>query len=225
MNISDLEMGSPKLGDTLFVSTNPAVEPIYAIINKTKGINNEYTQFYIIEGYRECLKMLLNGITNNKDRDNLKIDCQIYPILYTFRHYLEIILKDTLRYYKILNDEVKSDEIGYKKGHHLFEIWENLKPYLLNDSIHCSEESKIEEAVEKIILEMDGVDKDSFGFRYAFKGEKDEKNKVRYSIPNGMTIEIKNLQEVIVRTINYFEGINWKVTDLLDQKQSNSENE
>ncbi len=89
--------------------------------------------------------------------------------------------------------------------------WEELKN-------NCIEN---DQAVEDIIFELDSLDKDSFGFRYAFKGTKLINGKTKCSL-NPQTMELHNLSKTIMKTINYFEGINEQVVILLDEKQSNN---
>lgn len=224
MNISDLERGVPNKSDRLFINKKGNSYD-YASINRFSGLNNEHTQFLIIEGYRDATIELLNQLLHDKEIDWLKIDSRIYPIVFMFRHYLEVILKDTLRHYNILNNNVQSDEVGYEKGHPLMDIWIKLKPnleknYAIYDNelqIDCKEK---DEAVEIIISEIDNVDKDSFGFRYAYKGTKSMNEKIKYSLPT-MTIDLQNLQNTIIKMINYFEGINAQVAVFLDEKQTN----
>ena len=72
------------------------------LLTKRKTEPNLTGLLLLVEGYRESSFLLLNELTNNHENNWLKIDSFIYPALYLYRHYLEIILKDTLRYYRLL---------------------------------------------------------------------------------------------------------------------------
>lgn len=224
MDNSDLERGVPNKGDKLFIDKKE-YDYDYASINLFSGINNQHTQFLIIEGYKDVTIELLNQLLNDENIDWLKIDSRIYPIVFLFRHYLEVVLKDTLRYYNILNNNILSDEVGYEKEHSLMNIWQKLKHYLEKNYTNYDNELKndcIEKdnAVEAIFTEIDDLDKDSFGFRYAFKGTKFINEKIKYSLPK-LSINLQNLQNTIIKMINYFEGINAQVAVFLDEKQTN----
>ncbi len=129
MKEEELQIGPPQKEDKLFI-TNDGCNYEYSLINRRQGINNEHSQFLIIEGYRKASKELLESLLADEDIDWLKLDSKIYPILFLFRHYLEIIIKDTLRYYNILNDMIASDEVGFVKEHSLMTLWKSLKPFL-----------------------------------------------------------------------------------------------
>jgi hypothetical protein len=224
MSREELELGLPEIGNKLFVEKD-GLDYDYASINRTKGLNNHHSEFLIIEGYRESTKELLTNLLNDKDIDWLKIDSKIYPILFLFRHYLEAILKSTIRNYNILNNNSYSDEVGYVSTHSLLNLWNELKPFLEKNIEYYEGNIRQEylntnKAVESIITEIENLDKNSFGFRYPFVGAKKINDPVKYSTPS-FTIDLSNLKEVIIKMTNYFEGVHDEAIRLLDEKQSN----
>lgn len=225
LSTSDLEKGMPKLKDKFFVEKS-GLDFDYASINTTKGINNHHSEFLIIEGNREAAKELLSNLIADKDIDWLKLDSKIYPIIFLIRHYLESILKTTLRYYRIIYDEALSDEVGYEKGHSLKGQWDLLKPYIERNYKFYDENLKDELletncAVDNIINEIDVIDKSSFSFRYSFEGTKSFTDKIKYSIKEPKFIDIQNLYDVFIKLTNYFEGVKDEAQNMLDEKQSN----
>jgi len=222
---SDLEKGIPKKGDAIFLPKD-GLDLDYASINTKNGINNHHSEFLLIEGYREAAKELLKSLLTDKNINWLKIDSKIYPIVFLIRHYIEIILKNTLRYYSIINDKAFSDEVGYTKGHSLKELWDLLRPYIEDNYKYYSDELKSEysdtnEAVEKIINEINDLDKNSFSFRYAFEGANKINDKIKFAIKAPQFIDLSNLNETFIRLINYLEGVNAEAVNILDEKQSN----
>jgi hypothetical protein len=221
----ELELSLPKNGDKIFIE-NEGSNYDYASINRAKGINNQHSEFLIIEGYREATRELLINLLKDENISWLKIDSKIYPILFLFRHYIEVMLKNTVRYYNILNDKSFSDEVGYEKKHSLLYFWNELKPFLVSDLDNYDESYKQDclntnQAVESIISEIDVLDESSFGFRYAFKGAKKINEPIEYSM-SFLTIDLNNLKDVMTKVMNYFEGINGEVIHFLDEKQSNA---
>ena len=226
-SISDLEKVTPQLKDKTFVEKG-GLDLEYASINTTKGINNHHPEFLIIEGYREAAKELLYNLLTDKDINWLKLDSKIYPIIFLIRHYLESILKSTLRYYRISYNEAMSDEVGYISGHSLKTLWDFLRPYIEKNYRFYDEELRnkcleTDSAVDNIITEIDGVDKTSFSFRYSFEGAKKPNDKIKYSIGKPTFIDIQNLNDVFIKLTNYFEGVNDEALNILDEKQSNIE--
>lgn len=225
MENEELQIGIPKKGDKAFIS-NESYNYNYSSLNRSKGINNEHSQFLIIEGYREASKELLENLLLDEEIDWLKLDSKIFPVLFLFRHYVEIIIKDTLRYYNILNDLIASNEVGFVKEHSLMKLWSCLKPFLERN--YLTYEKKLAEecmasdnSIEALIKEIDELDKFSFAFRYAFEGAKTIDTKVNYTISKPVIINLKNLKNIIIKMINYFEGIHSQAVWFLDEKQSN----
>lgn len=208
-------MESPKLQDRLFIEST-GLNYDYASINRRKGTRNELALFYLIEGYREASFVLIEELLNNHNQDWLKIDSFIYPVIFNFRHYLEIIIKDTLRYYRLINNEVLNDQIGFKNTHSLKTLWSELKPYL--EQTYSAEVNLKDDllAVEQLIDEIEEKDKGSFSFRYPYEGSKKIETPVQFTLPS-MTIEIENLKLVMKKLSNFFEGINHHAAVILDQ--------
>lgn len=208
-------MEIPNLKDKLFLESS-GLDYDYASINRSYGSRNELALFYLIEGYRESAFLLLEELLNNHNKNWLKIDSFIYPVIFNFRHYLEIIIKDTLRYHRLINNEVFDDQIGFKNTHSLKKLWDELRPYLQQT---FSTEANFKEdllAVEQLIEEIEEKDNGSFSFRYPYEGSKKIDSSVQFMLPS-MTIELENLKLVMTKLSNYFEGINHHAASILDQ--------
>lgn len=204
----------PLQGDKLFISSSSG---LFSTINRIKGLNNENSQLLIIEGYRLATIELLKKILILEEPNNLETDSLIYPILFNFRHYIESTLKDILRKYRIINKIISTDEIGYIKIHSLFGIWNDLKVFIESEPSSMFYESI--ESAERILTEIEELDKNSFSFRYAFKGENNIKNKLTYST-SALSINLANLEITIKKMMNFLEQLNDAVTAELDFVQS-----
>jgi hypothetical protein len=209
-------METPNISDMLFKDGDNSTGYSYASINRSKGHLNEVGLFYIIEGYREATNLLLDKVVESENNDWLKIDSLIFPMLFNFRHYLEVIIKDTIRYYKLYNQEIFSDETGFVKEHSLTKLWGELRPYLKSTYENVETNETDLQAVENLLTEFDTIDKGSFSFRYSFEGKKKPNAEIVYSVAP-MTIDLENIQTTIKKMQNYFEGINWHIAALLDE--------
>lgn len=214
----------PEANDVLFKSQS-GNNFNYATINALKGINNEHSLFLLIEGYRNASLKLINELLIVEKGDWLRIDSSIYPILFSFRHYLELILKDTIRNYNIIDNKISSDEIGFKKEHSILKLWLVLKSRIIEDykekEIYdlCAIENN---SIEKMLNEINELDEKSFGFRYPFNTlSKDDKinSKISY-IFEELKIDLNNLNVKMNKIINYFEGINTNSIVILDNIQT-----
>lgn len=199
----------------------------YATINSQKGINNEHSLFLLIEGYRDASSKLLNELLIAEKVDWLKIDSLIYPILYSFRHYLELIIKDTVRNYNLIDKKISSDEIGFKKEHSLLKLWSLLKSRIIENYNGYDKETiqqcEIENtSVENMLIEINNLDEYSFGFRYPFQVADNGKyinSKIVYMFGE-LKIDLNNLNANMSKLINYFEGLNSQSVHLLDEIQT-----
>jgi hypothetical protein len=189
----------------------------YASINRTNDATNSTALLLLIEGYREAAFKLLSELTQNHNNDWSKIDSFIYPALYVYRHYLELILKDTLRYYRLLKDEISADQTGFVNQHSLLELWKELKHYLENTVGHEVDSALNRNIAEKLLTEFDNKDKGSFAFRYPFNATKLFTAPATTSL-NSFSVDLINLKNTCKKLSNYFEGINWRVAAMLDEK-------
>lgn len=199
-------MDEPKnISNDFFVSRS---SDNYVSINHWIGSHNEIPLFYMLEGYKKSTLILLEIISSSEEW--LTKDSLVYPMLFNFRHYLEISMKDTLRYYRISNREINSCGVGFKTEHKLLEIWKELKQYLP----HNEDFSKL----ECLLMSFDAVDHMSFSFRYPFdnpaKGE--YSSKAKFIIDGVIRADLDELSNNIKYLLEIFEGINLCAATLLD---------
>lgn len=164
------------------------------------GRFGDKNDFMIINGFYD---IAINALKGLKNKDVGEKDSHIYPIIYNFRHYLELIMKQSIRYFRLNEDEIADDEIGYDTNHSLKKLWNTLKVYL----------GKIEDtdqhetiAFDKLINELDIIDRNSFVFRYHCNTGK-KNDKIKLTIPNAKDISLNNLEKVIKKMHCYIEGI------------------
>jgi hypothetical protein len=189
----------------------------YASINRTNDATNSTALLLLVEGYREASFKLLSELTQNHNNDWSKIDSFIYPALYVYRHYLELILKDTLRYYRLLKGEISAEQTGFANQHSLLELWKELKDHLENTIGHEADSILNRDIVEKLLTEFDSKDRRSFAFRYPFNATKLFTAPATISL-SSFSIDLINLENICKKLSNYFEGINWRVAAMLDEK-------
>ena len=178
-----------KDGDRLFVESEDISD---SFLNRSKN-NNEIV---MPEAYINTALWLLDLITLSDN--NFVKNGYIFPALYCFRHYLELIMKDSIHYFKLNRREISSDELGYSdKEHGLFNLWNSLRNFL--------DDNNQVKRICKIIKEMDDIDKSSTAFRYAFNHNNGRI--VEYDYPATM-IDVSELKKRVLQLYNFFEGIN-----------------
>ena len=152
------------------------------------------SDMYIQNGYASASAMLLTLVRLSKDR--YIRECYIFPIMFCFRQYLELTMKDSILYLRLKRTIVNSGESNLE-GHDLLKLWNNLKMYFnKNDSTIKN--------VQRIIEELNSVDNNGEVFRYGSSLTKRVLNK-NVEMP---LIDVDNLYDRILQLYGFFEGIN-----------------
>jgi hypothetical protein len=154
-------------------------------------------------GYKQAADILVDHISAMKRYQ----DMLVYPIVFLYRHYIELCLKEIFRDGNILLDEPKEIPIHHK----IDELWKDCKiilKKLQRDSIKDDLE-----AVDEIITQFSEMDPSSFAFRYPTdtKGKK--------SLPDIRHINLRNLAEILDRIEAFFVGVSSVIGELLDFKR------
>lgn len=158
---------------------------------------------YIV-GYLKAAKLLVNYIDANK----INQDILVYPIVFLYRHYLELRIKKLILGCKILLDE----DPKFKKYHKLKELWKDCKALIKR--VEPQSEARDLEAIDEIIIQFSKVDPGSYSFRYPIT-KQDEK-----SLPEDLKyINLRNFSEIMERVSNFFEAGEMMVSVYLDNKQ------
>ena len=156
----------PKLEENLFVHGNYETKSyIPASIN---GRTDELLVKYY-NGFKELADAGVEYIIKNSDSNAVK-DSLVFPVIFNYRHYLELILKKYA--IKYADNQVERDKLGEKLGHSLKFYWGKVKPILIDVYGNNEGVDELVEATESYILQFHELDGGSFTFRYPFaKGE------------------------------------------------------
>lgn len=165
------------------------------------GRFGDKNDFMIINGFYD---VAINALKELKNKGVREKDSHIYPIIYNFRHYLELIIKQNIRCFRLIEHEIEDDEVGYKPNHSLKELWNTLKVYLGKIEDIDQDETIV---FDKLINELDVVDRNSFAFRYHCDTGKKINDKIKLAIPDRKDISLNNLEKVIKKMHCYIEGI------------------
>lgn len=181
---SKMELPWPRPGDEVFSEAED--QWMNAHVNWAMG-----SAFYAI-GYKTAGDVLVEHV----DRTNYDADSLVYPVVFCYRQYLELTLKELLaeaRRYFYIEDEGPD-------GHPLLLVWWPLRK-LLAQRWSDSDASTEMDAVEDALRQFDTVDRGSFAFRYATKKNGEA------SLPRELQrINLRNLSEVVGRIGTYLEA-------------------
>ena len=184
---------SPERGDVLL--KKPVQYNNLSIINRSTRLS----EFLIPEGYYSIVLdtlMRIRKTTNNAEKDSF-----IYPLLYNFRHYLELAIKNSIRNFRIARGEITQSQLGYERNHSLLSLWNTLKEYI--------DDTKSNECIafEELIKELHNIDPNSFSFRYSYKGNIKPDSNSEPIFNDRIDVDLENLERVIKKMHYFVEGI------------------
>lgn len=188
-DIDDLANDIPLLlnEDVLFSESDVVSD---AILNTTKSGND----ILIPNGYISTSVLLLNIIKFSQS--NLIKDSYIFPALFCFRQYLEIIMKSAILRYRNGDTKPYQGE-SYFKTHDLDELWTKLIKHIPVDEDVNN--------IGRIIHELNEVDNDSTAFRYDYHLNRIIRNKDNKQINELIDLDV--LRQRILQLYRFFDGI------------------
>lgn len=159
-------------------------------MNACLGWHYDPTELYIV-GYKEAGDSLVSSVAN---RDGAA-DSLIFPIVFLYRHYIELRLKSLLHDGNRLLDR----EYQQKSGHQLSKLWPKVRNILLEV---WPDGCKADLAtLENLINQFEQVDPSSTTFRYP--KNIDGKNSIKMNSPR---VNLRNLKEVVGAMSIILEG-------------------
>ena len=176
-----------------------------ACLNYMRG-GNTWTGYSM--GYKNGADILCNHV----DLTQRSQDTLIFPIIFLYRHYLELIIKEILSdCAKILEEDIKF------KHHNLSSYWEMVKS---NCSRAVEDEipSDMKDQIENVIRQLICVDKGSDAFRYPFRTD---------GTPTlqGIThINIKQFSEQVSKASDALEAISSMLSVIVEMKSEHQAN-
>jgi hypothetical protein len=165
------------------------------------------------EGYRRGAQILVQAV-GETERDQ---DFLVYPIVFLYRHYIELVLKEIIRRAPYLVErELTADEKKHLEGHRLDLLWNDFKPLssaitkvagwsdLPADDIH---------GIDDYISQISEIDPNSYSLRYAHS------KKGSPSLPKSLThINLRHFGEMMDRLASYLWGIDVGMSAMEDMK-------
>ena len=185
--IDDLLNGkirSPSLDDKLFVEAEDWW------MNACLDWYHDPTELYIV-GYKEAADSLVDSIANRKG----SADSLIFPIVFLYRHYVEIRLKSLL----LDGNRLLDREHKQKSEHQLSKLWPKVRSIL--DELWPNEEGEDLKAMDSLIAQFEEVDPRSTTFRYP--KDFDGNNSLKLDVPR---VNLRNLAEVVGAMSIILEG-------------------
>ncbi len=165
------------------------------------------------EGYRRGAQVLIRAVEETgSDQDFL-----VYPIVFLYRHHIELALKRIIRQtpYLIERPLTKAEE-DHLGGHRLDLLWQDFKPKTseVTKAAGWSELPPEDiEGIDDYVRQVSEIDPASFSLRYAHSKKGDP------SLPKDMThINLRHFGDLMERLANYLSGLEAAMCDLAGLK-------
>jgi hypothetical protein len=146
-------------------------------------------------GYRQAGEILLRWVLDQQsDQDFL-----VYPIVFLFRHHVELMLKQII----VLAARFRGEYVDFPHGHSLGCLWAQCKPQLV--AIHGPE--AVLEPVEALVIELESMDPGSDSFRYHLDG------RGRPTLPGVTHINLHHFADVMDGLTNFLDACHTHLTE------------
>jgi hypothetical protein len=198
----------PRKGDRLFRHDLP--DDYYnACLNPSWGdADHGYT-----EGYRRGARLLVEHVVEHQRNQ----DYLVYPIIFLYRHHIELALKNILRRVPYLLDrELTQPEESHLNKHRLDLLWQDLR--LMINAVGATagwgpfNPAELE-GIDEHITQLSAMDPDSYAFRYT------RSKKGNPALPPDVKlINLRHFAEMIERLGDALDGLDMATSHLEDAK-------
>lgn len=164
-------------------------------------------------GYRRGAEVLIDYVgQSGRDQDFL-----VYPIVFLYRHHIELMLKRIIRRAPYLIDEELTEQgKRHLEKHRLDLLWDDLKT-MMPAICKAAGWSKLDAAdihgIDNYIRQLSKLDADSFSFRYSHSKQGQP------SLPGSLRhINLRHFGDLMGRLADYLYGIDEAVSWMTETK-------
>lgn len=209
----------PQKGDSLFKEISRDLYTVYLDPYLSLGpLGDNWAKY--ISGYKHAADILVDKIIDNT---SIK-DLLAFPIIFLYRHFIELSLKSIIRDGYQLFD-IQSD---YRQIHTLEELWKDCRLIIKKKWPNGDDEPL--DATENIIKEFSKIDSSSYETRYPEpkktkdkKGKKDKEDRT-FTMEGMSNINLQNMKELMEKIDNFLGSIAEAISiELLEMKDIESE--
>ncbi|MFA5293863.1 MAG: hypothetical protein WC496_12645 [Phycisphaerae bacterium] len=156
------------------------------------------------EGYKRAANILVEYVKTNR----IDLDVLVYPIIYLYRHHLELCLKSIISNGRKLLD--RSGE--FQKIHKLNDLWREAR--IILEKVYKGDPTDELDEIEKVFDQFCSREPTGVDSRYpTYK----DGNK---TLPGLTHINIGEFSEIIMKVANFLDGANMGIVEKLDVKLS-----
>jgi hypothetical protein len=217
--MEDFLLHYPQKGDSLFKEIARDLHTVYLDPYISLGpLGDNWAKY--ISGYKHAADILVDKIIDNTSITELLA----FPIIFLYRHFIELSLKLIIRYSYQLYD----NQSDYEQIHSLEKLWKDCR--LIAEKKWPNGEDQTLDATEKIIKEFLKIDSSSYETRYPElkkikdkKGKKDKDDRT-FTMEGMSNINLQNMKELMKKIDNFLGSIGDAISiELSEMKDNESE--
>jgi len=137
-----------------------------------------------------------DALVEEAERESVDRDFLVYPILFVYRHGLELAIKWTIEQYGRYVDVYLDHQ---NLNHNLWQLWGLCKQVIVG--VGDNDEDDDLSAVEQVVKDFHDLDKNAMAFRYSRN-----KDGTTIMLPN-TPIDLGNIQRVMEAVDHFFSGV------------------
>ena len=183
-SLLDAEFRWPTLGDKLFAKPKGPLDGGRLAPHPWERL------VHMARGYREAADLLVK----HAEADYRLRGSLVYPIIFLYRHFIELELK-----YVLVTYGPHAGQTADWESHDLEVLWPKVRVVI--DRFGVEEDKEGTDAVEACIIEMAKIDRDSFSFRYPVR-KRGQPLPLEFE-----SLDLENLRETMEKIRNFFLGV------------------
>jgi hypothetical protein len=199
----------PQATDVLFGDSSQDW-PLNACIEQWGDVDRAY----IVGFHTAALQLTESMCENPSDQDTV-----VYPILYLYRHHIEMLLKSILRLSVEFLDEPISGNLRRKlEQHDVQQLWRAIEPRLnpiCERAQHNSIPLEDKQGITAYMQQLNDYDPSGVSFRYGR-----ERDMSRTIPENVVRINIRTFAFHMEKLSNYLNGLNGWLDDMVTQNRN-----
>lgn len=175
----------------------------------TVGLQGWYPWTAVAEGFRKLARIGAQFVNaENQDRDYL-----VHPIVFNYRHYLEVKLKELILEGSLLLDRRFPNEI--LRTHDLRTLWRSCRTILESVGLEGTAGEEELDAIGEAVEELATIDGGSYAFRYPvdIKGNP--------SLPGGLSyINLRHFSDQMEKIAGCLDACDVAISTMMDGREA-----
>jgi hypothetical protein len=160
------------------------------------------------EGYKQAAEILVERAIAASTGVRIPIDYLVFPIVFLYRQYIELRLKEII----LLGNKLFDRPQGFPKIHEISKLWKSARAIL--EELKPKPSSEELDTVERCMDEFSRLDPESESFRYPVT-----KKGMKAFPQDQVVINLRQLREIMAKIASFLDAYSEGIGVLYEQKR------